>query len=136
MNLKGQKIRDLKARLSEEQYRVTCQSGTEEAFNNEYYDCKTPGKYHCICCFSVLFDSSNKFDSGTGWPSFDRPVDENSVTKVPDRSIPFMPRVEVVCGSCNAHLGHIFSDGPPSTGNRYCINSAALKLRPSEKIED
>ena len=120
-----------KSQLSKEQYKVARKKGTERAFTGEYWDTKTEGTYECICCGKSLFASDTKFDSGTGWPSFFKPLDTDAVTEKEDRSL-FMRRTEVVCSDCDAHLGHVFTDGPPPTGQRYCLNSASLKLRPRE----
>ena len=117
----------LKARLTDEEFHVTQEKGTEHAFSGKYHDCKTDGMYVCVCCGAPLFDADTKFDSGTGWPSFWAPVSDEKVLEEKDRSHG-MQREEVQCGECGAHLGHVFPDGPQPTGLRYCINSAALDL--------
>ena len=115
-------------RLTPEQYAVTREKATERAFTGQYWEHKGDGMYVCVCCDAPLFDSNTKFDSGTGWPSFFEPVDEGGVTMIEDRSHG-MRRVEVVCASCDAHLGHVFPDGPHPTGPRYCINSCSLDFQ-------
>lgn len=122
---------DWRKELSKEEFDVCRLKGTEAAFTGEYTDTKTEGTYLCRCCEEELFSSDTKFDSGSGWPSFYKPLKDDNVSEITDVSHG-MQRVEVTCGRCDAHLGHVFPDGPNPTGMRYCINSVSLKLRPAE----
>ncbi|MDZ7661369.1 MAG: peptide-methionine (R)-S-oxide reductase MsrB [Thiohalophilus sp.] len=118
--------------LSEEQFQVTRRHGTERPFSGEYCDSKAPGTYVCVCCGQPLFHSKEKFDSGSGWPSYWQPISEEVIETTEDASHG-MVRSEVHCSRCDAHLGHVFPDGPPPTGLRYCINSVALRAVPSDE---
>jgi peptide-methionine (R)-S-oxide reductase len=121
--------------LTPEQYRVARQKGTERAFTGAYWDTTEDGVYRCICCRAPLFDSAQKFDAGCGWPSFSAPREGTQIDETEDTSHG-MRRTEVTCGQCGAHLGHVFPDGPPPTGLRYCINSASLKLEKKQQDQD
>ena len=119
--------------LTPEQYEVVRQKGTEAPFTSELNDVKDPGQFVCVACGQPVFDADNKFDSGTGWPSFDRPMSDENVETASDKSM-FMKRTEVLCSRCDAHLGHVFDDGPAdTTGQRYCINGCALEFKPEDE---
>jgi peptide-methionine (R)-S-oxide reductase len=121
-----------RSELTPEQYEVVRNKGTEAPFTSELNDVKDPGTFVCVACGQPLFDTENKFDSGTGWPSFDRPMGDENVETAPDNSL-FMRRTEVLCSRCDAHLGHVFDDGPAdTTGQRFCINGCALEFKPED----
>ena len=123
---------DWRKQLTPEQFEVTRKHGTERAFTGKYHDCKDKGIYNCACCGQALFRSDEKYDSGSGWPSYWQPVSSEAVREISDTSLG-MRRVEVLCSRCDAHLGHVFEDGPEPTGLRYCINSLSLDLDRSDE---
>ncbi|MFI2810383.1 MULTISPECIES: peptide-methionine (R)-S-oxide reductase MsrB [Microbulbifer] len=118
-------------RLTDEEFHVCRKAGTERPFSGEYWDCFEDGTYRCRCCGEVLFHSESKFDAGCGWPSFDAAIRSGAVEERPDNSLG-MQRIEILCASCNSHLGHVFPDGPTETGLRYCVNSLSVKLDPDK----
>ena len=127
--------REWQRELSPEEYRITRQKGTEPAFTGQYWNTKQEGTYVCRCCGTELFTSDTKYDSGSGWPSFYRPVNAGAIDEQED-STHGMTRTEIICHNCDAHLGHVFEDGPQPTGLRYCVNSASLQLKTNEKNDE
>ena len=123
--------KEWKQKLSSECYNICREKGTEKPFDNEYWDCHDSGIYHCKACGQTLFSSKDKYDSGSGWPSFVQPIREGNIETKPDTSLS-TPRTEVLCSNCDSHLGHVFKDGPQPLGTRYCINSGALKLEKAD----
>ncbi len=129
-NIKIKKTeQEWREQLSDAEFNICRMKGTERAFTGEYYNCKNDGIYTCTCCGAELFDSIAKYDSGSGWPSFFQPIQDENIIENIDKSHG-MTRTEIVCSDCDSHLGHVFSDGPNPTGLRYCVNSASLKLKP------
>lgn len=127
--------REWQRELSPEEYRITRQKGTEPAFTGQYWNTKQQGTYVCRCCGTELFTSDTKYDSGSGWPSLYRPVNAGAIDEQED-STHGMTRTEIICHNCDAHLGHVFEDGPQPTGLRYCVNSASLQLKTNEKNDE
>ena len=127
----GETDDELHSRLTPMQYHCTQEAGTEAPFTGEYWDDERPGTYNCVVCGEPLFESSTKFDAGCGWPSFWAPISDDLIDERPDHSLGRV-RTETTCGSCGAHLGHVFPDGPQPTGDRYCINSACITLEPED----
>ncbi|MFT5128833.1 MAG: peptide-methionine (R)-S-oxide reductase [Rhodothermales bacterium] len=132
MNTVNKSEAEWREQLDEQTYAVTREGGTERAFTGCFWDCKTPGVYSCVCCGGELFASDSKYDSGSGWPSFFQPISPDVISEHQDASFGRV-RTEVRCGSCDAHLGHLFNDGPKPTGMRYCVNSVCLTHRPEDK---
>ncbi len=127
----GETDDELRSRLTPMQYHCTQEAGTEAPFTGEYWDDERPGTYSCVVCGEPLFESSTKFDAGCGWPSFWAPISDDLIDERPDHSLGRV-RTETTCGSCGAHLGHVFPDGPQPTGDRFCINSACITLEPED----